>query len=96
MELRPISVTDNELEVEVIGENETILNPLKVRLLLDDDVELAEYIIEHPFLSNPKIFMRTRKGDATKALTRALKALQKEYKDFEKAFEDAVPTEQKE
>lgn len=95
MEIRTIESTKTILEVEVLGENETLLNPLKVKLLADEDVELAEYIIEHPFLSNPKIYVRTKKGEASAALKRALKALHKEFKDFEKALDDAVPAESK-
>ena len=95
MDIKTLESTKDTLEIEVIGENETLLNPLKVKLLLDEDVDLAEYIIEHPFLSTPKVYIRTKKGDPTAALKRALKALHKEYKDFEKALEDAVPADQK-
>ena len=93
MEIRTLESSKEILELEVLGENETILNPVKVRLLLDEDVELAEYIIEHPFLSTPKIYIRTKKGDPSAALKRALKSLQKDYKDFEKALDSAVPAE---
>lgn len=95
MELRTIESSKNVLELEVLGENETLLNPLKVQLLSDDEVELAEYIIEHPFLSNPKVYIRTKKGDPTAALKRALKALTKDFKDFEKALDAAVPADAK-
>lgn len=95
MEIRTIDSSKEILEIEVLGENETLLNPLKVKLLADEDVELAEYIIEHPFLSTPKVYIRTKKGEPIAALKRALKSLQKEYKDFETALEDAVPAEMK-
>lgn len=95
MDLKPVNVTEHELEVELIGENETILNPIKVRLLADDDVEMAEYIFEHPFLSNPSVYIRTKKGDPLSALKRALKGLQKDYKDFMKAVDGATPADLK-
>jgi DNA-directed RNA polymerase subunit L len=95
MELRMVETSSNALEIEVLGENETLLNALKAKLLSDDQVDLAEYIIEHPDLANPKVYIRTTKGDAVSALKRALKALHKEYKDFEKALDDATPTEAK-
>ena len=91
MDLKPITATAHELEVELIGENETILNPIKVKLLADDDVEMAEYIFEHPFLSNPSIYIRTKKGEPISALKRSLKALEKEFKDFQKALDAVVP-----
>lgn len=93
MDLKPITVTATELEVELIGENETILNPIKVKLLADPDVEMAEYIFEHPFLSNPSIFIRTKKGEPMAALKRALKGLEKEFKDFQKALDGVVPAD---
>ena len=95
MEIKTIESTKDVLEIEVLGENETLLNPLKVKLLADDDVELAEYIIEHPFLTNPKIYIRTKKGEPAAALKRALKALHKEFLDFEKALDVATPKEAK-
>jgi DNA-directed RNA polymerase subunit L len=95
MEIRLVETSGDTLEIEVLGENETILNALKVKLLADDQVDLAEYIIEHPDLANPKIYIRAAKGDPVAAFKRALKSLQKEFKDFEKAVEDAVPAEAK-
>lgn len=95
MEIKTIESSKSILEIEVLDENETLLNPLKVKLLSDDDVELAEYIIEHPFLSNPKVYVRTKKGEPIAAVKRALKALTKEYKDLEKALDAAVPADLK-
>jgi DNA-directed RNA polymerase subunit L len=92
MELRTLTMTDKELEVEVIGENETLLNPIKMELLRDKDVEVAEYVIAHPELSVPRIYLRTKgSAKAQTVFKRGLKALAKEYKDFEDAFLKAAP-----
>ncbi|MGB1586901.1 MAG: RpoL/Rpb11 RNA polymerase subunit family protein [Thermoplasmatota archaeon] len=91
MELRILSQSKNELEVEVLGENETLLNPIKQALLADKDVEFAEYIIEHPMLSVPKIFLRTK--GATKpetVLKRTIKSVVGEFDAFETAFVAAL------
>jgi DNA-directed RNA polymerase subunit L len=87
MELRILHQDKNELEFEVLGENETLLNPVKQALLSDKDVEYAEYIIEHPQLSVPKIFLRT-KGNVKPetVLKRTIKAVVAEFDDFEDAF----------
>lgn len=87
MELRVLSLEKNEAEIEVLEENETLLNPVKQALLLDKDVDFAEYIIEHPTLSIPKIFLRT-KGNTKPAtvLKRTIKGLVKEFDGFEDAF----------
>ncbi len=90
MELRVLHQKDNELEVEVLGENETLLNPVKQTLLADTDVEIAEYIIEHPQLSVPKIFLRTSGADPKKVLQRAIKELVGQFDSFEDAFVKAL------
>lgn len=94
MELRALSLTDREMEIEVLGENETFLNPIKQRLLADKDVDIAEYVIEHPFLSIPRVYFRT-KGAAKPqvVLKRTIKALLKDYKDFEDSFQRALPAQ---
>lgn len=87
MQLRVLSKTDNEMELEVVGENETLLNPIKQALLADKDVEFAEYIIEHPSLSVPKIFLRTKgKAKPDAVLKRTVKALVAEFDAFETEF----------
>lgn len=87
MKLNLLSKTDNELEIEVHGENETLLNPIKQALLNDKDVDFAEYIIEHPSLAVPKIFLRTKgKVKPDVVLKRTIKALVAEFDAFETGF----------
>jgi DNA-directed RNA polymerase subunit L len=87
MKLNLLSKGEHDLEVEVIGENETLLNPIKQALLADKDVEFAEYIIEHPTLATPKIFLRTKgKAKPDVVLKRTIKALVAEFDQFETAF----------
>lgn len=94
MELRALTLTDKEMEIEVLGENETFLNPIKQRLLADKEVDIAEYVIEHPFLSIPKIYFRTKAGaKPTAVLKRTIKALLKDYKDFEESLQRGLPSQ---
>jgi DNA-directed RNA polymerase subunit L len=87
VKLNLLSKTDNELEVEVHGENETLLNPIKQALLNDKDVEFAEYIIEHPSLAIPKIYLRTKgKTKPDVVLKRTIKSLVAEFDEFETQF----------
>ena len=94
MELKAVTLSDKEMEIEVLGENETFLNPIKQRLLADKEVEIAEYVIEHPFLSIPRVYFRT-KGAAKPpiVLKRALKSLLKDYKDLEDSLQRELPKE---
>jgi DNA-directed RNA polymerase subunit L len=92
MELRALTISDKEMEVEVLGENETLLNPIKMKLLEDADVDVAEYVIEHPELSIPRIYFRTKKdAKAPAVFKRTLKALLKDYKDFADAVASQIP-----
>ena len=87
MKLTVVTHTDTELEVEVHGENETLLNPIKQALLADKDVDFAEYIIEHPTLAIPKVYLRTKgKAKPETVLKRTIKSLIAEFDAFETAF----------
>lgn len=87
MKLAVLNKTEHELELEVHGENETLLNPIKQALLADKDVDFAEYIIEHPTLSTPKIFLRTKgKAKPEVVLKRTVKALVAEFDEFGTSF----------
>ncbi|MHB1260664.1 MAG: DNA-directed RNA polymerase subunit L [Thermoplasmatota archaeon] len=87
MQLNILSQTSNEMEIEVHGETETLLNPIKQALLADKDIDFAEYIIEHPSLSIPKIFIRTKgKVKPEVVLKRTIKALVAEFDEFETGF----------
>jgi DNA-directed RNA polymerase subunit L len=91
MQLKVLSSSANELEIEVVGENETLLNPIKQALLNDRDVDFAEYIIEHPSLSTPKIFLRTKgKAKPDVVLKRTIKALIGEFDTLENDFAAAL------
>jgi DNA-directed RNA polymerase subunit L len=91
VELKILSQTATELEVEVRGETETLLNPIKQALLADKDVDFAEYIIEHPSLSVPKVFIRTKgKAKPEAILKRTIKALIAEFDEFETQFAEQL------
>jgi DNA-directed RNA polymerase subunit L len=83
MEMRLVSKTDKKMEIEVIGENDTLLNLLKQRLLQDANVETATYIMGHPYLDNPKFIVETRNGKADAALKNAAKDLRQQFDEFE-------------
>jgi len=73
MELRLINKTDKRLELEVIGENDTLLNLLKQELLAMPDVEVATYIMGHPYLDNPALVVEMKKGKPETAVKNAAK-----------------------
>ena len=85
MELRIKSKTDKRLELEVIGENDTLLNLLKQRLLADATVDTATYIMGHPYLDNPTFIveLKSSKPDAATAIKNAAKELRQQFDEFE-------------
>jgi len=77
--------------VEIIGEDSTILNPIKEKLLERESVVYAEYSIEHPILSNPKLYIKTKNANPKDELKAVLKELQKEIKSFREQIEKTNP-----
>ena len=90
MELKTIKKTTKELEIEIIGENETILNPITEVLLQNDDVDYASYLADHPESPKRRLYIRVTKGKPEDALKKAVKQLEDEVKIFSKNFDGKV------
>ena len=88
MDLKTIKKTAKELELEVIGENETMLNPITQVLLQYEDVDYATYITEHPESNKRLLYLRVKKGKPEDVLKKAVKQLENEIKGFGKNFEE--------
>jgi DNA-directed RNA polymerase subunit L len=89
MKLKLIEEKNREIEIEVIG-GKTMLNPLKEKLLENDDVEYAEWTIESPISSNSTFYLRVKKGNARETMKKAVKELKKEVDSFKKLVEDKI------
>lgn len=87
MELKKIRKTSKELELEVTGENETMLNPITETLLKNKDVDYASYITDHPESNKRRLYLRVKKGEPLDILKKAVKQVESELKDFEKIFQ---------
>lgn len=91
MKLKVLNETDNEIRVEVQGEGHTFCNALQDVLLSDKDVEFAGYSIDHPLISEPVIFVRTRKSSNPRAvLIKAAEKLKSQTDEIRQAFESAL------
>ncbi|MDH7517673.1 MAG: DNA-directed RNA polymerase subunit L [Candidatus Thermoplasmatota archaeon] len=88
MDLKTLRKTTKELELEVIGENETILNPIVQVLLQNEDVDYAAYMTDHPESNKRTLYIRVKKGSPEDILKKAVKQLEDEVKTFIKIFED--------
>lgn len=90
MELKLISSKQDSIEVEIIGENETLLVPLQEKLLENENVEDVRYMIGHPMIDNPRIFVRVKKGKPKNVLKKAAKEVAGDYEAFELQLKKAL------
>ncbi|MBC7129285.1 MAG: DNA-directed RNA polymerase subunit L [Thermoplasmatales archaeon] len=86
MEIKIKKDNGKEIEFELIGEK-TILNPLKQKLLQYEEVEYAEWRVEHPLISNPEFYLRVNKGNAKKILKKAIKEIKNEIDELYSCLE---------
>lgn len=90
MELNKIKQTKRQLEIEVIGENETILNPIKQALVQNEKIDYAEYFSERPTEKKPRLYLRTTEGNPLDVLSKTVKQLSKETEKFQKKFDETT------
>jgi DNA-directed RNA polymerase subunit L len=90
MEIKKIKSTSKQLEIEISGENETLLNPITQVLLQQDEVDYASTITKHPAASSRKLYLRLKPGTKSKpetVLKKAIKEVRNQIKTFKKEFE---------
>ena len=95
MELKKIKKTSKELEIEITGETETILNPIAEVLLQYDEVDYASCMSDHPESNKRRLYIRVKKGDPVNLLNKAIKYLEDEVADFSKKFDAKVKSKKK-
>jgi DNA-directed RNA polymerase subunit L len=77
-----IKDTKNELELEITGESHTLCNTLRKTLMEDKDVEAAAYVIDHPIIGEPKLYIKAK--NPKKSLKKAAKTLVSRSNEFKK------------
>lgn len=93
MEIKTLVKTSKQLELEIFGENETLLNPIVQVLLTYDDIDFASIITEHPLAPSRKLYVRLKTGakkEPIELLRKAVTKVTSEVVDFRKEFEDAI------
>lgn len=80
-------ITDkkNELEIEITGETHTLCNALRKALMEDKDVESAAYVIEHPIIGEPKLYIKAK--NPKKSLKNAAETLKSRCEEFKELIE---------
>jgi DNA-directed RNA polymerase subunit L len=90
MELKVVKQDDETLALEVVGETITVTNALRSELWEDDNVSEAAQIKEHPYLAQPKVFVKTSRGKPQTALDKAAERIIKQTEEFTEEFKKAL------
>jgi DNA-directed RNA polymerase subunit L len=90
MELKKVKEDSKTLLLEVVGETFTVTNALREQLWEDKSVSEAAQIREHPYLSQPKIWVRTERGSPVAALEKAAEKISELAKEFREEFKKAL------
>jgi DNA-directed RNA polymerase subunit L len=94
MELRVTERQDNELSIEIAGENHTFMNVLKESLLETEDVTAATYDMnpeQSGGQTEPILTIKTEEGiDTLDALEDAAGAITEKTTNLRNAFETAA------
>jgi len=87
MQLKKLETGKEKLKLEVIGEDHTLLNLLRENSW-KENADQAAYMIEHPYLSKPKIIIKSK--NPKKTLIGAAQLVIDETTSFQKEFKRAL------
>ena len=87
MELKVLDKKPNRLKLEVAGENHTLLNLVTEYAWLAK-ASHASYIIQHPYLSEPKLIVSS--PDPKKTLNNAAQMIIDRTEEFQRGFKRAL------
>jgi len=82
MELRIIRSEGNLMEIEMKGEDHTLVNFLRDALWNIKGVKEAGYTQKHPLISEPRITVRTDSIKPKKAIEQAVDAMKEQIKEL--------------
>jgi len=93
MELRVIEKADDELSIEIAGEDHTFMNVLKGTLLEQENVAAATYDVnpeQSGGQTEPILTVKTEEGDPIDALETAAGDIKDKTAAFRDAYESAA------
>lgn len=90
MQLKILKEDEKTLILEVGGETISFANLIRDELWNDKSVSEAAHIKEHPFLSQPKVFVKTDRGTPRTALEKAATRIVDKSKEFKEEFKRAM------
>jgi DNA-directed RNA polymerase subunit L len=90
MELKVVKKDEKGTVFEIKGETIGFAHLLKDELWKDSNVKEAAAIKEHPYLSEPKVFVNVSRGSPETTLEKASEGVLKEVQEFGDKFKTAV------
>lgn len=61
----------NHVEITFVGEDLAMVKAIREELLQDDDVSFAGVVKVHPEVGDPKLIIKTKKGNPVKMVAKA-------------------------
>jgi len=86
MELKVIEKSKKKIVFDLVGADHTFSGALKKELWNDKAVKVSAYNVEHPLIGIPRFIVETEDKEPEKALTDAVKRLQKKNESFLEDF----------
>lgn len=90
MELKVVKEDERKLLLELQGETVAFAHMLKDELWKDSNIKEAAAIKEHPYLSEPKIFVAVSRGTPRVALEKVADSISKQAKEFRDKLKSAM------
>ena len=87
MEVRVLKQEKDSLLIELKGDTISFANLVSEELWEKKDVNEATSIKEHPYMAEPKVYVKIKDSSPKKVLLDAAKSLQNKVKELEKEFQ---------
>ncbi|MHA1232244.1 MAG: DNA-directed RNA polymerase subunit L [Candidatus Helarchaeota archaeon] len=91
MELKIIKEDKDAIEIQILGEGHTLCTNLKQILFEDPSILFAGYMIKHPLMAEPRLYVKTNGSKTPKqAIIDACKSLIKRCNEFKEQLDVAI------
>jgi len=90
MELKVVKQDKDSILLEVAGETVSFANLLSKESWNDKSTLEASHMKEHPYLSQPKVFVKSNRGSAKTILEKTAERITYQAKEFKEEFKKAL------
>jgi len=90
MELKVVKEEKDSVLLEIGGETVSFANLLTQESWNDKSISEASHIKEHPYLSQPKVFLKSSRGSPKDILKKTSERIVDQAKEFKEEFKKAL------